>query len=162
MGTAESFRQGGTLVDDRVPFEGPMKSHSRLAWNLLVVAAVSVLMAAPAGAVKKFKEKPRKGQAGLYFVNNEAEEAHGLVVLLSKKAVVVTEANTGFAGPFQNIRGVGTKTIEFSNARPLIAASTDDESGFNLVFRSYKSGLKITGYYWTNAQGKRIGKKHSP
>ena len=139
-----------------------MKSHSRLAWHLLVVAAVSVLMAAPAGAAKKFKEKPRKGQAGLYFVNNEAEEAHGLVVLLSKKAVVVTEANTGFAGPFQNIRGVGTKTIEFSNARPPIAPSTDDEKGFDLVFRSYKPGLKIGGYYWTNAKGQRIGKKHSP
>jgi hypothetical protein len=139
-----------------------MKSHSRLAWHLLVVAAVSVLMAAPTGAAKKFKEKPRQGQAGLYLVNNEAEEAHGLVVLLSKKAVVVTEAKTGFAGPFQNIRGVGTKTLEFSNARPAIAPSTDDESGFNLVFRSYKPGLKIGSYYWTNAEGQRIGKKHSP
>jgi len=139
-----------------------MKSHSRLAWHLLVVAAVSVLMAAPAGAAKKFKEKPRKGQAGLYFVNNEAEEAHGLVVLLSKKAVVVTETKTGFAGPFQNIRGVGTKTLEFSHARPPIAPSSDDENGFDLVFRSYKPGLKIGAYYWTNAKGQRIGKKHSP
>ena len=142
--------------------EGPMKNHSRIAWHLLVVAAVSVLLVAPAGAAKKFKEKPRKGQAGLYFVNNEGEEAHGLVVTLSKKAVVVTDASTGFAGPFQNIRGKGTQTLEFSNAHPAVAPSTDDEGGFDLVFQSYKSGLKIKGYYWTNAEGKRLGKKHSP
>jgi len=139
-----------------------MKIFSRIAWHLLVVAAVSVLMAAPADAAKKFKEKPLKGQAGLYFVNNEAEEAHGLVVLLSKKAVVVTDPETGFAGPFQNIRGMGTKTLEFSHARPLIGPATDDENGFDLVFRSYKPGLEIAGYYWTNAKGQRIGKKHSP
>jgi len=139
-----------------------MNRHSRIAWHLLVGAAVSVLAVAPAGAAKKFKEKPRNGQASLYVVNQETEEAHGLVVQLSKKAVVVTDASTGFAGPFQNIRGNGTASITFGNARPAIAPAAGDEGGFDLVFRSYKSGLKITGYYWTNAKGKRIGKKHSP
>ena len=138
-----------------------MNRRSRIAWHLFVLAVV-LAVAAPVGAAKKFKEKPRKGQAGLYFVNHESEDAHGLVVQLSKKAIVVTDASTGFAGPFQNIQGKGTKTIKFSNAHPVIIPLTDDEGGFNLVFRSYKSGLKITGYYWTNAKGKRIGKKHSP
>jgi len=142
--------------------EGSMNRYSRIAWHLLVVVAVSAVMATPVGAARKFKDKPRKGRAGMYFVNNEAEEAHGLVVKLSKKAVVVTDDSTGFAGPFQNIHGMGTKTIEFSHARPLVAPSTDEEGGFDLVFRSYKSGLKITGYYWTDAKGKRIGRKHSP
>jgi hypothetical protein len=119
-------------------------------------------MAAPSGAARKFKEKPRKGQAGHFFVNNEGQEAHGLVVNLSRKAIVITDTNTGFAGPFQNIRGKGTKSITFSNPRPMVAPATDEEEGFDLVFRSYKANLKIQNYYWIDAKGKRIGKKHSP
>jgi len=142
--------------------EGFVNRCSRIAWHLLLAAAVSVLIAAPVGAAKKFKDKPRTGQADLLFVNHETEQAHGLVVQLSKKAIVVTDARSGFAGPFQNVQGNGTTSIELSHARPPIAPSTDEEGGFELVFLSYKSGLKITGYYWVNAKGKRIGKKHSP
>lgn len=132
---------------------------ARLVWIVVIASAIG---AAPSRAAKEFKEKPRKGQVGLLFVNQESQDAHGLVVMLSKKAIVVTDPETGFAGPFQNIRGVGTKTIELSHAHPVIAPATGDDEGLDLVFRSYKAGLKITGYYWTDAEGRRIGKKHSP
>lgn len=139
-----------------------MISYLRHSWRILLMVVVAISMAAPSTAAKKFKEKPHKGQAGLRFVNQESEEAFGLVVMLSKKATVVTDPNTGFAGPFQNIRGSGTQTITFSNARPSIAPSTGEEGGFDLTFRSYKAGLKIKGYYWIDKRGKRIGKKHKP
>ena len=138
-----------------------MNQCSAIARYLLVVFVV-LAVGAPVEAAKKIKEKSYKGQAGYLFVNHEPEEAQGLVVQLSKKAFVVTDASTGFAGPFQNIRGNGTASIAFSHARPPIAPATSDDGGIDLAFRSYKSGLKIKGYYWTNAEGKRIGKKHSP
>ena len=139
-----------------------MNLHHRITGSLILVTLVSVSLASPSAAAKKFKEKPYKGQSGLHFVNHESEEAHGLVVMLSKKATVVTDPNTGFAGPFQNIRGAGTQTVTFSNARPSVAPSTDDEGGFDITFRSYKAGLKIKGYYWLDAEGKRLGQKHKP
>lgn len=139
-----------------------MNHYSRTVRHLTVLVVI-LSLAGSAQAAKKFKEKPRQGQAEHYFVNHESETAHGLVVNLSKKAVVVTDPNTGFAGPFQNIRGDGTDQITFSHPRPLVAPSEDEEAGgFDLVFRSYKAGLKIGSYYWTDAKGKRIGKKHSP
>lgn len=138
-------------------------NHKRpIAVCLLVLAVVFAVLVAPVDAAKKFKEKPRKGQAGHLFVNNEGVEAYGLMVNLSKKAIVITDSNTGFAGPFQNIRGKGTKSMTFSNPRPVIAPATDEEDGFNLVFRSYKADLKIKTYWWLDEKGKRIGKKHSP
>lgn len=138
-----------------------MNRRPAIAWYVLIPVVVLAL-AAPADAAKKFQEKPRKGQAAHVFVNHESEDAYGLVVNLSKKAIVITDPNTGFAGPFQNIRGKGTKSITFSNSRPAIAPATGAEDGFDLVFRSYKSGLKIASYYWLDAKGKRLGKKHSP
>jgi hypothetical protein len=137
-----------------------MIRYSRAAWRPLPFALVVLSLTVPLQAAKKFKEKTHKGQVSLNFVNRETEEAHGLVVALSKKASVVTDPNTGFAGPFQNIRGSGTQTITFSHARPPIAPSTDDEGGFDLTFRSYKANLAIKSYYWLDARGKRIGKKH--
>ena len=137
-----------------------MTDSFRTPLRALFLVLVLLSLVAPAEAAKKFKEKPFKGQAGLHFVNRETEEAHGLVVMLSKKATVVTNPSTGFAGPFQNIRGSGTQTITFSHPRPPITPSTDDEGGFDLTFRSYKAGLEIKGYYWIDARGKRIGKKH--
>lgn len=132
----------------------PARSH----WILAVLVALSV----PTEAAKKFKDRPRKGEASHYFVNRESEEVSGLVVHLSKKATVITDPSTGFVGPFQNIRGQNTKSITLSNARPPVAPASDNEAGFDLVFRSYKAGLKIKSYYWIDADGKRVGGKHSP
>lgn len=140
-----------------------MRRNPGIAWHLLVVAIIAMMGAgSPADAAKKFKDKPRQGETEFLFVNHEVEDAHGLVVNLSKKAIVVKDAGTGFAGPFQNIRGNGTSSITFSNPHPVIAPSTNDEGGINLVFRSYKASLKIKSYWWTDAKGKRIGEKHSP
>ena len=133
-----------------------------IACSLGIVVGMSAFGPAASEAAKEFKEKPRKGQVGLLFVNRESRPAHGLVVMLSKKAIVVTDPSTGFAGPFQNIRGQGTKTLQLSNAHPAIPPATGEEDGFTLTFRSYKAALKISGYYWTDANGKRIGKKLSP
>ena len=141
--------------------EGGMNRIKAVGACLLAMAVAFMVMAAPADAAREFKEKPRKGQAGHFFVNNEGVEAHGLVVNLSKKAIVITDSNTGFAGPFQNIRGKGTKSITFSNPRPVVAPASDEEDGFDLVFRSYKAGLKIKSYWWLDEKGKRIGKKQS-
>jgi hypothetical protein len=138
-----------------------MNRCSVIAWYI-AMAAVAMLVAMPAVAAKKVKEKPRQGQAGHNFVNHESVEAYGLVVQLSKKAIVVTDPNTGFAGPFQNIRSNGSTSITLSHARPVVIPSVAEDDGFDLIFRSYKSGLKIKSYWWIDAQGKRIGKKHSP
>ena len=139
-----------------------MSRNPGMALFLVMVVAAWVIGVSPSDAKKEFKAKPHKGQVGQLFINAESQEARGLVVMLSKKAIVVTDPETGFAGPFQNIQGKGTKTIKFSNAHPPITPAVGEEDGFNLVFRSYKSELKINGYYWTDAKGKRIGRKHSP
>jgi hypothetical protein len=137
-----------------------MTDSFRAFLRVFVFVLVVLSLVGPGEAAKKFKERPSKGQAGLHVVNRESAEAHGLVVNLSKKAIVVTDPTTGFAGPFQNIRGSGSQTITFSNARPPIAPATDDDGGFDLTFRSYKAKLAVKSYYWIDARGKRIGKKH--
>ena len=126
----------------------------------LIVLFVSILVVAgPVNAKKKFEQKPMKGQAGQTFANTSGQTAHGLKVQLSTKAEVVTDGDTNRAGPFRNVEGNGTTSLELSN--PVTPIAPDSEP-FDLVFRSYKSGLKVTKYWWLDDKGKQIGKKQSP
>lgn len=109
-------------------------------------------------STKTVKERPYKGQAGRTFINEESGPAYGLVVELSGSAIVVTDPQTGMAGPFKNVQGNGTTRLTLSNSSAPIAVGGE---GFKLIFRSYPSGLKIRSWWWINQKGKRLGKKKS-
>ena len=130
------------------------RSRSSFVCGLAVLAVVFIAVAPGEGA-RKFKERPQKGQAGMLFVNEESVPAHGLVVKLSRKATVVTDAQTGLAGPFKNVQGNGSKSITLSNSPVPI----EPDGEFRLIFRSYKSGLTIRGWWWIDERGRRVGKK---
>ena len=127
----------------------------------LMMALVTTLLVAGSLQAKKnkFEEKPLKGQTGRAFVNDTGETVHGLTVQLSKDASVITHGDTHRAGPFFDVEGNGTKKITLSNPDAPIEPGSDS---IDLVFRSYKSGLKITKYWWLDAKGKQVGKKKSP
>jgi hypothetical protein len=124
---------------------------------LLVTLALASLTTA-CSSTKTVKERPYKGQAGHTFLNEESAAAFGLVVELNQSAVVVTDPQTGMAGPFKNVQGNGTTGLTFSNSSAPVTVGGD---GFKLIFRSYPSGLKIRSWWWLDQKGKRLGKKKS-
>ena len=128
--------------------------------HLSLILIVVLVLASSSGleAAKKLKEKPYQSQAGRSFVNEESAPAYGLVVQLSKKAVVVTNPETGKAGPFKNVQGNGSTQLTLSNSGTPIEPGVE---AFRLIFRSYPSGLKIQSWWWTHQKGKRLGKKKS-
>lgn len=128
----------------------------QLAAVLAVVLVVALVVAVqPAEAAKKVKVKDRKGQVTQKFTNNSGQEAYGLVVVLSAKAIVVM-GDDNRAGPFGNASGNDTSEIALSNPEKPIEVSGTVE----LTFKSYDSKLKVTKWWWTNAGGKRIGEKN--
>lgn len=126
-----------------------------------VLAVAVVLLSAPTDCVAAAQKiKAYKGQAGMTFVNAEAAPAHGLHVTLSGKAVVVTDDATGAAGPFRDVRGNDSNHVILANPADPIAGG--GEGKVELTFRSYQSKLKITGWWWVDGKGKRIGQKQKP
>lgn len=126
--------------------------------KLVMVTLVMVGLAAACSSTKTVKERPYKGQAGRTFVNEEGVAAFGLVVELNQSAIVVTDPQSGLAGPFKNVQGNGTTRITMSNSTQAITVGGE---GFKLIFRSYPSGLKIRSWWWLDQKGKRLGKKKS-
>jgi hypothetical protein len=145
------------------------QSVSTIAWRenvmrikhltaIIVVPVVLFSLTIACSSTKTVKERPYKGQAGRTFINEEGAAAFGLVVELSQSGIVVTDSQTGMAGPFKNVQGNGTTRLTLSNSSAPIAVGGE---GFKLIFRSYPSGLKIRSWWWTNQKGKRLGKKKS-
>lgn len=127
-------------------------------WLVIVLAVALFSLTIACSSTKTVKERPYKGQAGRTFINEESGPAYGLVVELSGSAIVVTDPQTGMAGPFKNVQGNGTTRLTLSNSSAPIAVGGE---GFKLIFRSYPSGLRIRSWWWTNQKGKRLGKKKS-
>jgi hypothetical protein len=122
---------------------------------LAVVLVVGLVFAVGAvDAAKKMKIKEYTAQVGYTFVNNEGVPAYGLVVALSADAVVETDDNNQ-AGPFRNVSGNSSKQIQLGHPVEPVGATESVE----LTFKSYNKKLKVSKWWWTDQQGKRIGKK---
>ena len=131
-----------------------MTSKTRFGVISLTVLLTVCLAASPALGDKK--PKAYKAQTTHSFVNNEAEPAFGLKVELSSAGEVKTESQSGKAGPFRDIRGNGTGSVELTNAESPIEPGNET---FDLVFGTYSKKIKVKSWWWTNAKGKRIGEK---
>jgi hypothetical protein len=81
-------------------------------------------------------------------------------VTLSGKADVVSDPATGEVGPFRNVQGNGSNHVILTNPREPLAG--EGEGKVDLTFRTYNKKLKITGWWWIDQAGKRIGKKQKP
>lgn len=123
-----------------------------------ILAIALILSCSPAQAGGQ-KIKAYNAQASYTFANAEQTAAHGLVVVLSAPAEVNTDAETGAAGPFRNVRGNGSAQITFTNAKTLLDAAGGENSSVEMLFRSYKSKLEIKSWWWLDERGKRMGKK---
>jgi hypothetical protein len=132
-------------------------SHVRYAVIACLVLGLALSFSPVAVGAQKLKAY--NAQLSHEFVNAEPTPAHGLVVVLSAESEVSTDADTGAAGIFRNVRGNGSAQITLTNPTDLIDASGGENSKVGLVFRSYKSKLVIKSWWWTDERGKRIGKK---
>jgi len=132
----------------------------RLRFAAVSVIALALLLAPVCTLAAAQKIKAYKGQAGRTFVNTEPVPADGLHVTLSGKGDVVTDNATGAAGPFRNVRGNDTNHVIMTNPKDPIAG--EGEGKVELMFRTYQKKLEITGWWWVDQNGKRIGKKQKP
>jgi len=121
-----------------------------------ILLAVS-LAASPALSKKPTKIQTWKAQTTHSFANGETEPAFGLKVVLSKAAEVKTDDESGQAGPFRDVRGNGTNTIELMN--PVSPIEPGSEA-FDLVFGTYEKKIKVESWLWLDSKAKKIGKKN--
>lgn len=128
--------------------------------RISAMVILAALLLAPLATVEAKKSEAYKGQAGMTFVNGEALPAHGLVVTLSNKGEVRTNPDNGAAGPFRNVSGNDSDKIEMTNPTEPIAGG--GEGKVDLIFRSKQKKLAVTGWWWVDEKGKRIGKKQKP
>jgi hypothetical protein len=131
-----------------------MISNKRIAVILTCLLAIC-LAVSPALSDKKVKVY--KAQTTHSFVNSETEPAFGLKVVLSGAGEVLTDDETGQAGPFRDIGGNGSSNLEMANPTDPIEPGSD---AFDLVFGTYKKQIKIVNWWWMDAKGKKIGKKN--
>ena len=110
---------------------------------------------------KKVRVTPYKAQTTFSFHNEEGREVYGLTVRLNRKAVAHTDPQTGFAGPFRNIRGNGTSRLRLANPAAPIAAGQAAGGEVTVTFRSEKKKLRVTTWWWTDQRGKPVGVKKS-
>ena len=105
------------------------------------------------------KKDGSEAQTSFTFKNTEAVAAHGLHVILSRNAHVVTTGADGAAGPFRDIRGNGTSHIILANPQDPIPTG-GDASAVTLTFRGQKKQIAVKKYWWVSALQKPLGKKH--
>ncbi len=117
---------------------------------------VAVLWCLASGQVLADRTKAYSAQTTKTFVNDEAVPAFGLVVSLSAAAEIKTDAVTGRAGPFRDVRGNGTGTITLTNAESPVEPGSE---AIELVFGTHAKKLSVKSWWWIDAEGKRIGKK---
>lgn len=128
-----------------------------LCWALCLGALIQ--LGDGAEAAKKRRVESYAGQTMFTFRNLNEIPAHGLHVDLSQKGWAMTDPQTGEAGPFGSIRGSNSKSIRLSNPERPIPPMSEDDKGIRLAFRSYSKKVRVTGYWWTDEKGKRIGDK---
>jgi hypothetical protein len=147
---------------------------------------LGLLLFLPASQAKKKHEASYNAQASYTFENAEPAAAHGLVIVLSADAEVVTDPSSGGAGPFGNVNGNGTSKITLTNPSSPIpgappvdapgegtadegvaeesvpedgAAAAAESGSVELVFRTYKKKLSVKNWWWLDERGKRLGAK---
>ena len=128
--------------------------------SFLALAALALAVsAAPAGAKKRVRVVPYKAQTTFTFTNHEGRAVHGLHIVLNGVATVLTDPQSGYVGPFRDIRGSGTGQLKLGNpARPIEVGAPE----VAVVFRSdKKKKLRVTKWWWLDAKGKRLGSKKS-
>jgi len=134
---------------------------SRVRYGFVTVLAVVLCFAVSGTHAGPKTVKAYKSQTSHTFANVEQAPAHGLQIVLTADAIVVTDGETGAAGPFKNVQGNGSSTIVLTNATSRIDAAGGDASSVELVFKSYQSKLAIKTWWWLDEKGKRIGKKQT-
>jgi len=120
----------------------------------LAIALILMLAPAQAGQSKSYN-----AQISYTFTNVEQAPAQGLVVVLSAPAEVISDEETGAAGPFRNLKGNGSSQLTLTNPTTPFDAAGGENTTVDLVFRSHKSKLEVKSWWWIDEKGKRIGKK---
>ena len=133
-----------------------MTSKSRFGVVCSMVLFAACLAVSPTLSKKATKIAAYKAQTTHSFANSETDPAFGLKVLLSNAGEIMTDEDSGQAGPFRDIRGNGTNTFELINPKSPVAPGSDE---FNLVFGTYQKKIKVESWWWLNEKGKRIGEK---
>jgi hypothetical protein len=124
------------------------------------IILAALLLAVPAATLGADPPPALQSQAGMTFVNQEAGEAHGLHVTLSGKAEVLANPENGRVGPFRDVQSNGSNHVILFN--PVEPVAGGGAGKIDLIFRSYDKKLRITGWWWTDAEGKLIGEKQKP
>jgi hypothetical protein len=119
--------------------------------------ALGLLLPPVVAGAKKIKAY--NAQTSYTFTNVEQAPAHGLIVVLSAEAEVMTDDETGAAERFRNVSGNGSSKITLTNATQPVDAAGGESSSVDLVFRSYRTKLQIKNWWWIDEKGKRVGKK---
>lgn len=121
---------------------------------------LSLLLLLPAAIVfaggRQVAVRAYKAQTTVSFPNDEGVPVHGLVVTMNKKSVALADPQTGYVGPFRDLRGNGSEKLELSNPVEPIASG---DGVVELTLRTEKKKLKIDKWWWTDHLGKRIGEK---
>jgi len=138
-----------------------MRTATRLAATALCLCALAATMATTQAARKQVEVKTYKGQTTHRFPNRETVAIWGLHVKLSNKAWVVTDPETGFAGPFRTIRGNNSDTVHLTNPEGPIPVWEEGGEGVTMTFRSMKKGVNIKSWWWTDQRGKRVGPRRA-
>jgi len=125
---------------------------------LIAVVGLGLMIPGLGDATAGKESVDYESQASYTFVNEEGVPAHGLHVVLSKEGRVVTHPETGYAGPFRDIRGNGTDHLKLSNPREPVPSS-GEESEFEIRFRSSSPKLQIKKWWWVDERGELIGAK---
>jgi hypothetical protein len=113
-----------------------------------------IALFAAAGPATADRQREHATQITHTFVNDSGVAAHGLVIKLSDPAVVVLDESHK-AGPFRDHSGNDSKSVRLANpGQPVEAAGTVE-----VVLRSRREAARISAYWWTDAQGKRVGPK---
>jgi len=133
-----------------------MTSKTRFGVACSMVLLAAWLFASAARADKGTKVKAYKAQTTHSFANSETEPVFGLKVVLSTAGEVKTEDESSQAGPFRDIRGNGTNTIELTNSKSPMEPGSDE---IDLVFGTYQKKIKVDSWWWLDEKGKRVGKK---
>jgi hypothetical protein len=126
---------------------------------LTCVTLIATMLLSPGigeAARKKVQVRDYHAQTRHAFPQSEEGPAYGMVINLSNAAWVITEPQTGLAGPFGDISGSGSGEITLANPGEPIAPG----GSVTLTFRTLKKKLAVKQWWWLDERGKRLGKKH--
>ena len=98
-------------------------------------------------------DKPFRCQRRLRLTNDERSEAFGLHVEFEEPVRVCTAPPHNAAGPFQDIGGNGTTTVELTN--PLPSMTIDPGRQVVLTCRTDGESIQVGRWWWMRKSGKK-------